>query len=214
MKPLLFLLLLLVPLSAKDSCLECHSSLEGGLKTPAVRFSADIHARAGFHCTDCHGGDRTAEDPQQAMSKAKGFAGHVARTDIPKLCARCHSDAALMKKFKPQERVDQMAQYQTSVHGKRIAAGDESAATCIDCHSVHDVRAVKDALSPVYPLRLPDTCGRCHADASHMAGHKLETTQLAQYRGSVIGRHYRNAAIFPHPLVHPATGTMVPRPLR
>ena len=185
MKTSIALLLFVLSAIAKDSCLECHSALDGNLKTPAVRFKNDIHAQAGFQCTDCHGGDRTAGDPEQAMSKAKGFAGHVARTAIPKLCARCHSDAAVMKKFKPQQRVDQLAQYLTSVHGKRLAAGDESVATCIDCHSVHDIRAVKDALSPVYPLRLPETCGRCHADASHMAGHKLDTTQLAQYRASV-----------------------------
>lgn len=178
-------LLFALSLAAQDACVECHSALDGTLQAPAVRFRNDIHARAGFHCTDCHGGDRTAEDPTQAMSKARGFAGHVARSAIPALCARCHSDPSLMKKFKPQQRVDQLSQYRTSVHGKRLAAGDDAVATCIDCHSVHDIRGVKDALSPVYPLRLPDTCGRCHADASHMAGHKLPTTQLAEYRGSM-----------------------------
>ena len=185
MKTLFALLVLTLAGFAKDSCLECHSALDGNLKTPADRFKNDIHGQAGFHCTDCHGGDRTAEDPEKAMSKGHGFAGHVNRTAVPKLCARCHSDAAVMKKFKPQQRVDQMAQYATSAHGKRLAAGDESVATCIDCHSVHDIRGVKDALSPVYPPRLPDTCGLCHADASHMAGHKVPTTQLAEYRASV-----------------------------
>ncbi len=185
MKTLFALLVFALGAIAKDSCVECHSALDGGLKTPADRFKNDIHAQAGFHCTDCHGGDREAGDPEQAMSKGHGFAGHIKRTSVPTLCARCHSDAAVMKKFKPQQRVDQMAQYSTSVHGKRLAAGDESVATCIDCHSVHDIRGVKDALAPVYPPRLPDTCGRCHADASHMAGHKLPTTQLAQYRASV-----------------------------
>lgn len=179
------LLLVALPAIAKDSCLECHSAMDGELKTPALRFANDIHARAGFGCADCHGGDRTADDPEESMSKARGFSGHIARTAIPKLCARCHSDAVVIHKFKPQQRVDQLAQYLTSTHGKRLAAGDEAVATCIDCHSVHDIRAVNDALSPVYPLRLPETCAHCHADPSHMAGHKLDTSQFAQYRASV-----------------------------
>ena len=90
-----------------------------------------------------------------------------------------------MHKYKPQQRVDQLAQYQTSIHGKRLAAGDDAVATCVDCHSVHDIREVKDPLSPVHPLRLPETCARCHADAAHMAKYKIETNQFAEYRTSV-----------------------------
>jgi predicted CXXCH cytochrome family protein len=90
-----------------------------------------------------------------------------------------------MRKYRPQQRVDQFELYQTSVHGKRLAAGDDNVATCIDCHSVHDIRGVKDAQSPVYPLRLPDTCGRCHADPQKMAKYKIPTTQLQDYRTSV-----------------------------
>jgi predicted CXXCH cytochrome family protein len=119
------------------------------------------------------------------MSRAQGFLGKIARTAVPALCARCHSDASLIHRFKPQQRVDQMAQYLTSVHGKRIAAGDAAAANCVDCHSVHDIREVKDALSPVHPLRLPETCARCHSDTSHMDKYKLATNQFAEYRQSV-----------------------------
>jgi predicted CXXCH cytochrome family protein len=111
--------------------------------------------------------------------------GHIARTAIPKLCASCHSDANVMRKFRPQQRIDQFAEYQTSMHGKRLAAGDDAVATCIDCHSVHDIRAVKDAQSPVYPLHLPETCARCHASPEHMAKYKIQTNQFAEYRTSV-----------------------------
>ena len=170
---------------AKDSCVECHSAMDGKLKAPATAFANDIHSRHGFSCADCHGGDRNADDPDAAMSRAKGFKGQVARTAVPGLCAHCHSDANLMHKFKPQQRVDQLAQYLTSVHGKRLAAGDTAVANCVDCHSVHDIREVKDPLSPVHPLRLPETCARCHADAAHMAPYKIPTNQFQEYRASV-----------------------------
>jgi len=170
---------------AKDSCTDCHSALDGKLQAPAAAFGNDVHSRHGFTCARCHGGDPTADDPSAAMRKAKGFIGKPARTAIPQLCAHCHSDAALMHKYRPQQRVDQYELYKTSVHGKRIAEGDTAAAVCIDCHSVHDIREVKDPLSPVYPLRLPDTCGRCHADPAHMAKYKIPTNQLADYKKSV-----------------------------
>jgi hypothetical protein len=178
-------LLFALPIAAADSCMECHSVLEGKLQAPAKSFANDIHARFGFSCADCHGGNRNEMDPEAAMSKARGFVGKIPRSAVPERCAHCHSDASLMEKYKPRQRVDQLAQYRTSVHGKRLAGGDTKVANCIDCHSVHDIRETKDPLSPVHPLRLPETCARCHADAAHMAGYKLPTDQFSKYRKSV-----------------------------
>jgi cytochrome c3-like protein len=181
------LLLTLAPLSGatKNSCQECHAALDGSLQKPALLFKDDVHLQHGLGCSDCHGGNPEADDPTAAMSRGRGFSGKIARTAVPKLCARCHADANLMHKYNPRQRVDQYAQYQTSVHGKRIAAGDTAAATCIDCHSVHDIREVKNALSPVHPLRLPSTCARCHADKAHMAKYGIPTNQYDEYRQSV-----------------------------
>jgi predicted CXXCH cytochrome family protein len=182
---LLFVLVIPATLPAADSCLDCHAKLEGNLAAPAQAFPRDIHSRHGFGCVDCHGGDKTTDDMDRSMSKARGFLGKIPRRDVPKVCARCHSDTNLIHRYKPQQRTDQLAQYQTSVHGKRLAAGDASVANCIDCHSVHDIREVRHALSPVHPLRLPETCAKCHADAGRMSKYKLDTHQFEQYRGSV-----------------------------
>jgi hypothetical protein len=169
----------------KDSCLECHSALDGAQSAPAAGYANDIHGRFQFSCSDCHGGDRTSDDPTVAMNRARGFTGKPSRAAIPQLCARCHADAALMHKYSPQERVDQYALYLTSTHGKRIAAGDTAAAVCTDCHGVHGIREVKDGQSPVHPLRLPGTCARCHSDPKHMAKYQIPTDQLAEYQKSV-----------------------------
>jgi hypothetical protein len=37
----------------------------------------------------------------------------------------------------------------------------------------------------VHPLRLPETCARCHADTKHMEGYRIPTDQFAKYRRSV-----------------------------
>ena len=118
--------------------------MDDGPKAPATLIKNDVHIAHGLSCADCHGGDRTSDDPEASMSRAKGFKGKPARRDIPKFCASCHSNPDFMRRYAPRERVDQFELYQTSVHGKRLAAGDENVATCIDCHSVHDIRAVKD----------------------------------------------------------------------
>lgn len=180
-----WLLALAAPLWPADSCVDCHSALSDRLKAPAAAFAQDVHRHRGFSCAHCHGGDPRAEDAETAMSRARGFLGKIDRLAVPRLCARCHSDAGLMHKYQPQPRVDQYAQYQTSVHGKRLAAGDRAVANCVDCHSVHDIRPVQDPLSPVHPLRLPDTCARCHSDAQRMSKYKLATGQWADYRRSV-----------------------------
>lgn len=173
------------PVASKDTCLDCHSLLEGPLAQPAQAFANDIHRQNGFTCADCHGGDPTSEDPEASMSPAKGFRGKIGRQQTPALCARCHSDAELMHRYKPQQRVDQLAQYRTSVHGQRLAGGDLNVANCVDCHGVHDIREVRHALSPVHPLRLPKTCARCHADAQHMQRYGIPTDQFAKYERSV-----------------------------
>jgi predicted CXXCH cytochrome family protein len=173
------------PAASQDTCLDCHSLLEGALAQPAQAFANDIHRSNGFTCAGCHGGDPSSEDPEVSMSPAKGFRGKISRQETPAMCARCHSDAELMHRYKPQQRVDQLTQYRTSVHGQRLAGGDQNVANCVDCHSVHDIREARHALSPVHPLRLPKTCARCHADAEHMQSYNIPTDQLAKYERSV-----------------------------
>jgi predicted CXXCH cytochrome family protein len=172
-----------------DNCAACH--LETGddrLAAPARDFPQDIHAAKGFGCVACHGGDTRARG-MEAMDPAKGFIGKPTRQQIPQLCGRCHSDAAFMKRYSPSLRVDQLAEYATSVHGRRLRElGDPKVATCASCHPAHSIRPPSDAKSSVHPLRVADTCGHCHADAKYMADYKIPTDQLQKYKTSV---HYK-----------------------
>lgn len=168
----------------KDSCISCHSQLPGNFGKPAKLFSEDIHHQQGLGCADCHGGD--PNDPSMnAMSPAKGFRGTPSKTQIPEFCGRCHSNPNYMRKFNPSLRTDQVSEYFTSVHGKRLKQGDPKVAVCIDCHSVHDIRAVTDTRAPVYPTHVAETCAHCHADAKYMKGYKIPTNQYDLYKKSV-----------------------------
>src|SRR6266498_2819939 len=170
---------------AKNSCLECHSSLDEPYGVTEETFNQDIHAQKGLTCVSCHAGDPTSNDPRVAMSKKNGWNGHIERKRIPELCGSCHSDAAYMRQFNPSLRTDQLSEYKTSVHGKRLALGDDKVAVCVDCHSIHDLKPPSDARSRVNPLNVAATCAHCHADAEYMKSYKIPTDQFGNYGKSV-----------------------------
>ena len=168
----------------KDSCVACHSQLPGQYGKPAKLFPEDIHHQEGLGCADCHGGD-PSDDSMNAMSPAKGFRGAPSKAQVPAFCGRCHSNPSYMRKFNPSLRTDQESEYFTSVHGKRLKQGDTKVAVCVDCHSVHDIRAPSDTRAPIFPTHVAETCARCHADANYMKGYKIPTNQYALYQKSV-----------------------------
>jgi predicted CXXCH cytochrome family protein len=188
------------PASIPNNCVACHSTEQDQrIANPAKLFSGqDVHRERGFECVDCHGGNPTSADKAKAhdasgRESAMAFRGKPTGRAVIATCARCHSDAELMRTFAPKQRVDQAAEYATSVHGKQLAAGDTKVATCVSCHGAHGVRLVSDAKSPVFATNVAGTCAACHANPSHMAGYKLAdgsplpTHQLVDYQKSV---HY------------------------
>lgn len=177
--------LLLGPAAAyaqKNSCLDCHAKLDDALKVAPETIRGDVHIQFGLSCVDCHGGDASLDDER---SMGKGFKGSPKRAQIPGFCARCHSDAAVMRTFNPGLRVDQLSQYETSKHGRLLKKGDTQVAVCTDCHGVHGIQTAKFPKSPTFAWNIPQTCGKCHADAELMKGYGIKTDQLAQYKESV-----------------------------
>ncbi|MBZ5563069.1 MAG: cytochrome c3 family protein [Acidobacteriia bacterium] len=184
---LLMLVWALIPAAARgdtDSCITCHSALEGKLAEPAKVFDQDIHHQSGLTCADCHGGD-LHDDSLNAMSPAKGFRGAPKKTQVPEFCARCHSNVTFMHNFNPKARADQYSQYLTSVHGKRLKQGDTKVAACVDCHGVHNMLPASDTRSPTNVANVATTCAHCHANAVYMKGYGIPTDQFARYQKSV-----------------------------
>jgi hypothetical protein len=170
----------------QDGCATCHAETgDERLMAPVKAFAGDIHKAKGFGCVACHGGDAN-EAGMEAMDPAKGYIGKPDRLQVIQVCGRCHSDARFMKQYNPSLRVDQVAEYQTSVHGRRLfEKKDPKVATCISCHPAHAIKPPSDPASSVHPLRVAETCGRCHADPKLMAEYKIPTDQLAKYKQSV-----------------------------
>ena len=171
-----------------DTCIQCHmEATDPVLADPVRQVRGDAHNRRGLSCVSCHGGDATQLEAERAMDPRKGFVGTPGPKEMPVFCGKCHSDAAFMKGYNPSLRIDQAAEYSTSVHGKQAAKGDQKVATCASCHGGHGIRPISDPNAPVYPARVTETCGRCHSNAEYMRSYSIPTDQAEKYRKSVHG---------------------------
>ena len=128
-----------------DTCLACHSertfTTKHGKQTvslfvDAKRFANSVHA--ALTCTGCHSDLEGKDFPHPPPAKVD--------------CGTCHGD--------------EQKQHAKSLHGKALARGDALAPRCYSCHGNHDIVAVKDKNSPVAPLRVPFTCGKCHSEGT------------------------------------------------
>ncbi|MHB0972139.1 MAG: cytochrome c3 family protein [Thermoanaerobaculia bacterium] len=188
------------PPAAKTSCIACHANpdyVDEASVATTKAFAADIHAKAGLSCHDCHGGNpdpALAENVSAAMDAAfakNPFVGSPERGGIPDFCGKCHSSPQYMRRFQPAARVDQVSEYWTSRHGLGLKRGDTAVATCVDCHGIHGMRAVADPESKVYATRVAETCSGCHSDPKRMAGRvsergrALAVDQHARWKQSV-----------------------------
>lgn len=127
-----------------QDCLACHDttptaaekSESVALYVDAKLFHSSVHADLG--CTACH-------------SDVQAFPHEPKPKKVS--CATCHSDAA--------DHFDQ------SIHAAKWDLQKLQYPACLECHgNPHGIQAKTDSRSPVYPLNLPRTCGRCHGSAA------------------------------------------------
>ncbi|HVE84958.1 MAG TPA: cytochrome c3 family protein [Myxococcales bacterium] len=203
----------LAELVFSDNCIVCHTDPEAQKKlnlfspdpkadgSPEhlglLEVVSDVHFRKGLSCAGCHGG--SPDDARMSAAIAARWPKleerKKSRAWVVDFCGRCHSDPGFMRGFNPSLPTDQVAKYRESQHGVQLLQkGDSKAAQCVSCHGVHGIRDAKSPRSLVNAARVPETCGRCHADAAYMAGYTKEdgtplpTHQLEQFKKSVHGR--------------------------
>ena len=142
-------------------CASCHQGV-------SVTYAKSVHGRALDEqknadvptCTDCH------RSHDIAGPHAPGW-----RLRSPELCARCHTDEGMMKKYGLSTNVMQsyLADFHgmtASLQGKQATQGGAVAALCIDCHGVHDMTKADASGSSVMKANLLKTCQRCHPGAT------------------------------------------------
>ncbi len=174
----LFLIAITATAGDVDNCIECHSVLHEEI---TETFVQGVHAKSNLSCVDCHGGDASKEDEDEAMDPKRGFVGVPAHADQPNFCGKCHSDPVYMGNYNASLPTDQVDKYWTSEHGLLLKKGDNKVAVCTGCHGVHGILPPDLPKSKVFPVNVPATCGACHSDEEYMAEYDIPTHQYAQY---------------------------------
>ncbi|MDD4889903.1 MAG: cytochrome b/b6 domain-containing protein [Phycisphaerae bacterium] len=176
--------LLGTPLAAQQArCLLCHDE-------PTYRLTGETWAENETpigRCGSCHDA-RLPVDTRayywHVMARVRR--AHSSRAIVTG-CALCHRNQKVRDEFKLP---DSVASYLTSFHGKATLLGDQQTANCLDCHigqahRSHDVRARKDADSPINPANVGDTCRtpRCHPRAGKEVTSAAIHLELSTSRG-------------------------------
>lgn len=151
------------------SCFHCHS-------VEIEQFQKSTHS-GKVSCIDCHGGDATIDGSSVSIdSMYNNFTGIPTRVNITELCSKCHSKTVTL--------------YKESIHWKRIMEERENAASCPDCHGVHNILSYKDPQSTTYHDKVPQLCANCHENQTKMQAwyYGIETDRFDTYKNSY---HYR-----------------------
>lgn len=140
-----------------EFCLGCHqqegmTAQIGGeplvITIDPEKFSSSVHGTENIACVDCHTNITGFPHPQVIASSSRFFS-----LQLYPICQECH-----------------MEQYQKtldSVHQRALAAGNNNAAICTDCHNPHTQARLTDKttgeLLASARLAIPQTCAQCHS---------------------------------------------------
>ena len=168
-------------------CLECHSGMDE-IPHPEKKFPDAYAMRAalGESCKTCHGaahakdgmhetlraaGDRRAPTCVDCHGAHDVARPHMPRSRISTTCARCHQA--------------EYEKYAASVHGRAlIEERNQDVPTCTDCHRSHDIQ---DPRTREWQLKVPEMCGKCHADEKLAAKYGMSSDVLRTYLADFHG---------------------------
>ncbi|MFH1336800.1 MAG: cytochrome b/b6 domain-containing protein, partial [Candidatus Zixiibacteriota bacterium] len=139
-----------------STCGQCHPSEQ-------EEYDQDAHGSAVRRgvtdapvCTDCH--------TEHAIKSSKDKTSTTFTANLSKItCNRCHSQERIIEKYGMVTQ--RFTTYLDTYHGVGSRAGDTTTASCVSCHTSHNIRAQDDPLSSVNQTNLPQTCAKCHKGA-------------------------------------------------
>jgi hypothetical protein len=158
-----------VSAAAEDKCMICHGkhdlsrTEQTGRKVSLFVDTTilDNSMHADKRCTDCHV-DVVVIPHKQTPQKVN--------------CRRCHYSGNPVG----APDGDLYDQYEHSVHGLEVAAGNPNAPVCQDCHGGHDVISHTKPESRFNKQNLPKTCGKCHIEIYATYAESVHGVALAE----------------------------------
>ncbi len=136
-----------------DCYSNCHTG-EGAIYAVSAHGEALDNPNAPT-CASCHGNHNILSHlSPNAPTSPK---------NLPYTCSNCHRKQVLTDD--PDVKiVDSFDRYMRGIHAEGIAKGIGSAASCDDCHGIHNLKKASDQNSMVNKMNIPRTCSKCHND--------------------------------------------------
>ena len=154
------------------NCAGCHDQEAKDYATSIHGVSHTMGDSGAANCWDCHG--------SHEIVPVKQADSPVFKLNLPKTCAKCHSNPGLTKEYEikyPQAA----AQYMYSIHGRALLKmGLIVAPSCNDCHGVHDIKRDVDRDSPINHANVAKTCGKCHVGIEETYNQSVHGQLLAK----------------------------------
>lgn len=198
-----------------NDCISCHADIT---EVPHQENLAKVD------CSGCHG---DVNDVYQASTHGKAFAAKIPEAPdcvtchgnhdiLPKsnpeskthplhqieICASCHMNPAIAGKYK-LPKADRIEAYKYGIHGRGLLqSGLMISATCVSCHSAHNVRPKTDPESTIYWSKVPQLCGSCHLGILEQFKESEHGKVWAQKSGKGPGCVTCHGA---HGILHPLT---------
>jgi cytochrome b subunit of formate dehydrogenase len=138
-----------------QSCGECHGDVKETFTQSAHGQAIAAGVTGAPNCLTCHRHDIAGAGPTRDTLSQK-----IAQE---KLCLSCHLDNPDVR-ARTSPTAGFIAAYEKSVHGTALNNGNARAANCVDCHGNHEMRKGSDQASFVNRKKIPETCGKCHAE--------------------------------------------------
>jgi nitrate/TMAO reductase-like tetraheme cytochrome c subunit len=145
-----------------QTCARCHSTIYNAYKESVHGAALTEEGNTDVPtCIDCHG-VHNIQNPTTAQF----------RNDIPLLCAKCHTNPAIMDKYGIS--TDVLSTYVADFHGTTVTLFEETnpnlptnKPVCTDCHGVHDITSVDNPQTGIaLKQNLLKRCQLCHPDAT------------------------------------------------
>jgi cytochrome b subunit of formate dehydrogenase len=140
---------------APVSCGTCHGGEE---KLHASSLHGKAIARGDAlapRCKDCHGNHDIlpVRDPASPVVPAR----------IPYLCGKCHQEGTAVQRQREIHESNIIENYSESMHGEALLKkGLAVTATCVSCHTAHQILPHTDPKSSIARGNIASTCTKCH----------------------------------------------------
>ncbi|MCK5879469.1 MAG: hypothetical protein KAH24_06810, partial [Holophagae bacterium] len=166
-------------LNLSGTCGQCHDKI-------AKQYDESVHGKAvqrGWDespcCSCCHNSHLIlpSDSPDALTSK---------RLVSEQICLSCHEDQRLLQRYGMVDSAG--STYRDSYHSMANAREGGNAATCVDCHTTHEILKSTNPDSSINSAHVGTTCGQCHKGSTEKFA--LSYNHKSSLKSGNIINHY------------------------